>query len=216
MNLKFIQTYSKMSASYQALQNEELLYSAEIPLNFLGLKSILYKNNRTLYSLSFDMIGSLSNVIKTRKSERNLPYNILDENGEAVGDICLKRTKFFMGYSFFELRLKHTIYYIYQVGCGKKGIKITIYIGDNQIALIEKGTVTYDNKDIYEITSIDEYSAEIAVLFNIYYDFTRYGNSGEYVSKSKEISYVYTLNKELKSKYNPEFKSSYSSEPTIR
>ena len=47
------------------------------------------------------------------------------------------------------------------------------------------------------------------MLFNIYYDFTRYGNRGEYVYKSKEISYVYTINKKLKSKYNDEFKAKH-------
>ena len=207
MQLKFIQTQSKMKASYQVLQNELLVYNADIPLNFSGQKFSLNKNDHLLYSLSLDRAESMANIIKSTTLDRHFPYNIFDEYGESVGDICSKRTRFFWGYSYFELRLNNHTYTIYEVCCGKQGIKIPIYDGSEQIAIIEKGVTTYDNKDSYEITSKDECSAEIAVLFNVYYDFDKYGNYGEYAYKSKEISYSYTLNKELKSKYNKEFKA---------
>lgn len=71
MQLKFMQIQSKMKASYQVLQNEVLVYNADIPLNFSGQKFSLHKNDRLLYSLSLDKAGSMANIIKSTKLDRH-------------------------------------------------------------------------------------------------------------------------------------------------
>ena len=98
---------------------------------------------------------------------------------------------------------------MYEIGLGKEGIKLPIYRDDTQVALIEKDLVVYDNKDTYEIIAIDEMSLEVSALFNLYYDFVKHGNYGEINYKSKERYYLYTMNKELKNKYDSTFKMKY-------
>lgn len=208
MNYKFIQTHSGLSALYEARINDYITYTAEIPHNFIGAKSNFIKNNILLYSLNFDWIEDVKSVLKPSKTRNIRPFNICNVEGPIIGSLSKKRTKAFWGYCYYLLTLNEKVYRIYQVGCGKQGIKIPIYSEDDkQIALIEKETVVYDNKDIYEITAIDEASAEIATLFNLYYDYDQYARQGEFVIKSKNISYSYSLHKEEKAKYNPEFKS---------
>lgn len=117
-----------------------------------------------------------------------------------------KRNEIFLGYEYYEYHFFGKEYVAYEIGMGKEGIKIPLYDVERQIALIEKSTVVYDNKDEYDIYAIDAKALEIAVLFNLYYDFTRFGRFGEFAYKSKETEYLYTLKKELKSKYDPNFK----------
>ena len=52
-------------------------------------------------------------------------------------------------------------------------------------------------------------SIEVSALFNLYYDFVKHGNYGEINYKSKETYYLYTMNKELKNKYDSTFKMKY-------
>lgn len=209
MKCKFMQTKSKIAAQYQCLNENTVLYTAEIPVNFRGLKAQVLRNSEVIYRINFDKIDSLKKMKKDRLLEKIIPYNIYDTNNSLVGSICLKRTKFFNGYMYYEFILNDIKYIMYEIGLGKEGIKVPIYIGDTQIALIEKDPVVYDNKDTYEIIAIDEKSLEVATLFNLYYDFIRFGNYGEIAYKSKKTYYLYTTKKELKNKYDSNFKMMY-------
>lgn len=96
---------------------------------------------------------------------------------------------------FFELHLDDEEYKIYEVGLGKQGIKLSAYIGDQQIALIEKGAHTANKLDSNDLTAVDAKTAQISSLFCVYYDFIRFGNHGGVSVNSKEVTYVYTGNK---------------------
>lgn len=210
MRCKFIQTKSKIAAQYECLNEDEVLYTAEIPLNFRGAKAQLFRNSEVLYTIKSDKINYSEEWRKEKLPKRRLPYNIYDANNNLVGSICrLKNTKFFNGYIYYELILNDTKYLMYEIGLGKEGIKLPIYRDDTQVALIEKDSVVYDNKDTYEIIAIDEMSLEVSALFNLYYDFVKHGNYGEINYKSKETYYLYTMNKELKNKYDSTFKMKY-------
>ena len=209
MKCKFIQTKSKIAAQYQCLNENEVLYTAEIPVNFRGLKAQVLRNSKVIYRINFDKIDSLKKMKKDRLIEKIIPYNIYDINNNLVGSISLRRTKFFNGYMYYELILNDVKYIMYEIGLGKEGIKVPIYKDDTQVALIEKDPVVYDNKDTYEIIAIDEKSLEVSTLFNLYYDFIRFGNYGEINYKTKKSYYLYTTKKELKSKYDSNFKMMY-------
>lgn len=75
---------------------------------------------------------------------------------------------------------------------------------DIQVGLIEKDNVSYDNKSTYTINTLNKHYQMLAFFFSVYYD-NAYYSPKEVAYKSKEINYEYTLNKELKSKYNSKF-----------
>ena len=125
--------------------------------------------------------------------------------GNFCGAIYRKRTKGFFGYYYFELHLNDKEYKFYEIGLGKQGIKIPVYVGEQQVALIEKDTHTANNLDSYNLSSVDGKTAQAASLFCVYYDFVRFGNHGEVSVNSKQVTYIYTGNKKLKEKYNPDW-----------
>ena len=209
MKAGFIQTHANLSAAYSLISDGVVKYHAEIPLNFKGSHAGFFEGDRLRYKLCFDRLESIKGLFKGRVAANMFPFSIWSSDDELVGHAYLKRSKAFFGYMYFEYVLNGKTFYAYEVGMGKQGIKIPIYDEDKQIALIEKGVVVYDNKDEYEIVGIDDYAIEVAALFNLYYDFVRFGRYGQVVYKSKEVSYLYTINKELKNKYDQTFKKLY-------
>lgn len=122
-----------------------------------------------------------------------------------IGYLCIRRTRYFFGYSFFELNYKDEIYRFYSIGMGKAGLKIPMYTDrNNQVGLIEKDTVTYDNKSTYTIHTFGEHEQMLAFLFSVYYDNAFY-STNEIARHKKQTTYQYTLNKKLKNKYDPNF-----------
>lgn len=204
MILQFIQTRTKLSAAYEVLEGDSRLYHAEIPLSIKELSLQLYKLDQMICYITVN--HEFKNTFSWAKTKVLSSQNIYNRYNELVGVINLKRTKTFGGYPYYEVSLNQQLFQIYAVGCGKEGIKIPIYYGEEQIALIEKDPTVYNNQDRYQIMAVDEYAADIACLFNLYYDFIRFGHRGEFVSNTKYTNYEYTVNKELKSKYNPQFK----------
>lgn len=207
MIVKLIQTRANISSEYNVVsQNGEILYSATIPLNTKFSQIELYRNNAQIYTLNFNASESAKNIFRIGAKVKTLPFIINDSMGDSVGEIYSKYTKFFLGYPYFEILLDGHTYQAYRIGMGKEGLKIPIYEKECQVALVEKPTVVKDNKDEYEISALDPSSLELAVIFTIYFDVSNYGNRGEVVYKKTQVEYINTLNKELKSKYDPNFK----------
>lgn len=211
MQTTLVQTRSHISASYTTMRGDNVQYTAEIPLNQINLCSsvALYENGLFLYSLRFDHKESLKNPGRTHPAINRAPFQLLNEHGETVGHIYVKRTGAFFGYRYFNFLYLGLPYTIYEVGLGKQGIKIPIYHNQHQIALIEKDPVVYDNKDVYSIISTDAFAQRLAVVFAIYYDFVRFGNHGQYAYHSKKAQHLHSMNKTIKSKYDPAFALQY-------
>ena len=202
MHYRVQQTKSAIRADYDVMENGEVLYSATIPFNVKGYKALFSRSGQLAYTIERDVIASLRRL--SSGGEKVIDYySIKDCMGNTAGAIYRKRTKGFFGYYFFELHLDGKEYKIYEIGLGKQGIKLPVYIGEQQIALIEKGTHTANNLDSYDLSAVDAKTAQISSLFCVYYDFMRFGNHGEVSVNSKQVTYVYTGNKKLKEKYNP-------------
>jgi len=205
MKMRFVQTYAAFKASYAAIIGDSIVYTAELTRDFkLGVYADFLQGGQLKYRLCFDDNETLKNLLKFNPPAGLMPFNIWSPNNELLGHIGLKRTKSFSGYEYYEYDFYGVRYLAYGVGMGKDGRKIPIYQNDRQIALIEKNPVVYDTKDEYDIYAIDGNFSEVAAIFNLYYDFVRFARFN--VTKTKKTEYLYTLNKELKSKYNPDFK----------
>ena len=199
------QTRSSMGADFVlATNNNHDLYTAQIRLGAGSPDISLVQNNEPVLMLSGDEISI--DVKGALRRERTL-FFIKKPNGEMCGEISSKVVKKFMaGYRYVQIEFNSELYNCYEVGMGKEGSFECIYIGDQQIAMIEKATVVSDNKDFYKIYIKDDKYIEIVCLFAVYYDHATARNYNEVAIKSKKVSYEYTLNKELKGKYNPQFK----------
>lgn len=215
IRLEFEQTVSGLTNQrYEVRENGSLLYSAWVPFEVTGHEGIVHRLGEEVYRLRHDGNSGIVSVHSTgrkRPDYKHLSsFSVLDADGNAWGRLYRCRSKPYFGFLFYEFVLDGMLYTIYEVGCGKDGIKLPVYNGDKQVGLIEKGAVTYDNKDTYSIAAINKRVAEAGVLFTLYYDFVRFGRRGEVSRRSKKTRYYYTTNKALKEKYNPDWKSTNS------
>lgn len=180
------------------------LYHAQVRLGRESSDIALIQNDERILMLSseevpIDVMGILF--------RDKVLYNIKKLNGDICGEIALKVVKKFLaGYKYIQINFNAELLNCYEVGMGKEGKFVCIYIGDRQVALIEKSNVVYDNLDSYKIYLEDEKYMQIVCLYLVYYDHATSANSNEFADKSKKTSYEYSPNKELKSKYNPQFK----------
>lgn len=206
----FSQTHSGMTADYSVKYGDTETFAAHVPINYAGYCANLFQNGEQIYQLKWDSSANIKNLPKIGTNKELAIYDIIDSTLGICGHICRKRNKNFWGYFFFEMSFNDETYIMYEVGLGKQGIKLPIYKGTSQIALIEKDTITINNKDKYVIHSHLGKDLLIATLFSLYYDYLRFGHHGEISVASKKTFTLYSTNKELKSKYDPMWKISGS------
>lgn len=202
----FVQIKSALSANYKIVSGGQCLYTAEIPFNLKGSSARLICEAKTVFTIEHDIKSAIVGSFKKPSNKKRNLYIITNADGCACGSIAKIRTKAFRGYCFYELLLNDVQYIIYEIGMGNEGIKLLVFRGNVQIALIEKASTTIDNLDVYSIYLEDTQASLAVTLFNLYYDFCRFGNHGEASKHSKTMHYVYTTNRELKAKYDPMWK----------
>jgi uncharacterized protein YxjI len=205
MIIEMIQTRSFTGADFVFSTNSnENLYTAQVRFDVVKPNINLMQDNETILALSSENI----NVLKESFKREPTFFEIIKPNGETCGKISSKfiKTFLFFGRSHTQITYNSEVYDCYVVGKGKEGTFVCIYSGEQQIALIEKHTVVYDNKDTYTLYIKDDKHAELICLFATYYDHSANSNYNEYAANSKKVNYYYTYNKELNSKYNPQFK----------
>lgn len=202
----FYQTRSGLSAEYTATYNGITHYTAYVPINYAGYCADLFHNGERIFQLRWNSTANAGALLKSESDKGLAVYDIIDSSNRIRGNIRRKisKNKFF-GYYFFEMSFDNEIFTMYEVGLGKEGIKLPIYNGSNQFALIEKEIETINNNDRYTIHSHLGSELTIATLFTLYYDYLRFGHHGEFSSSSKKSFYLFSTNKELKSKYNPKW-----------
>lgn len=206
MIINLNQTRSNLNMEYEFINEYNLIYKSSIPMKFIGREVLFSNNKEALYKLGFSLKDNLKNGLSLGTNRGITPYSIKNIEGVEVGSVELRRTKLLFGYQYYEINFESSLYRAYEIGLGKEGIVIPIYKDDMQIALIEKPTKVYDNKDTYTIYIEDGKYAIAVLLFSIYFDSVNFGHYNEVVYKTQSTTYTYTLNKELKSKYNPNFK----------
>lgn len=171
--------------------------------NFSGNHKINFLNNEI--SLKFFNESAIENYIKN--AYRPCEICIGEEKR---GYICqrAKKTGFFTSYTYDEMVFDMQKNNMYPIDLGKLGSVNTIWDDTLQLAQVEKDNVVYNELHEFNIFSIDEKSALISLMFCCYIYTITFFKSGIKVKKSVERYYSgKTKNKELLSKYNPNFKS---------
>lgn len=202
------QTKSAFSARFEIQVGTNVYGIAEVKNNLtFGGACDIYIRGAFAYKISYDINERLASTVKTGEKKKLIPYMITGADGACLGKISLKQSGgFFLNrYGYYEMEFYGRTYIMYSVGMGKEGMKYPIYVDGMQIALIEKPCEVENNLDNYRVYSMyDEYS-DIAHIFCLYIDMVTHPNRGEIVTKSVQKNYKITTNKELKSKYNPDF-----------
>lgn len=194
------QTASGFSAHYVVYKNDTVISNAHINNNFVFGGSVQFDS--FLDGSIFDMCYKPFD-----KHISSVAYNVY-HNNEVIGRLSsVAEGKFLRAYEYFLFDFFGKTYRIYEVGLGDDGIKYPIYSDDKQIALIEKERVVYNNLDEYEIFAANDPDAFISYIAALYIDQRRYSHHGEKNTSAYEKYYLKTTNKELKAKYDPNFKS---------
>lgn len=182
------------------------LYTAQVRFNKLLTNISLFQNDEPVLSLSYNINDIPRSFIQSLKMEGAL-YCINNPDGETCGEISYKTVRsLFRGYSYNQIIFNSEVYVSYTVGMGKKGIFECIYSGNQLIAMIEKHPVVYNNLDTYKIYIKDNKHMDMVCLFAVYIDHTTSSSYTSSSCKSRTATYEYTLRKEIKDKYDPNFK----------
>ena len=134
------------------------------------------------------------------------PYKIVLGEGKHG---CVYQTSqkegWFSKIDYHQLVLDGVIYNMYPIGFGSEGSKNPIYMGNEQIALIEKDCVVYNELHQYRIYIADKEWAMVALIFAYYMYINAGYKPGVKVTQSVSKTVSTTTNKKLKQKYVPVF-----------
>ena len=197
-----------LSASYKMFTVDNCVWgSAEIPFNAIGgkISCVIPENTQVLMEYQ-------------RKS--GIRYYELQLFGKSIGyikQVWRKGSLFKPGFEYHRVFWEGKEYNIYPIGMGKEGIYYPCYERDNngnelqQVGLIHKPGIVHDLKDQYTCFAEKKEVMNFLMLYVIYTDIWDYRDTGEMAIKSTKAKYVVSRNKELLSKYTPNYlKKSHS------
>lgn len=188
------------SGEFEIFNNNELVgnVSFEGKLNSMEANFI-----GTLFGKEFSL--NCVNEILTGSNKKFRPYNII-ENNAIVGEVYQTEYKksVFSKYDYIKYFYNQKEYNLYSIGLGEKGV-CSLYYNEEQIAQINKDGIIYNDLHNYDIYSIDENSALIAILMSCYMYVNACYKPGVKAIESVKKNYSKTTNKDLISKYNPEW-----------
>ena len=188
------------SAEFEILENDSVIGQAFIKGKLGSMEAIVdcTFHNKNL-SLKF------ANKILTGSSKKFRPYNII-ENENITGEIfqTVFRKNFFSKYEYIKCNYNEEEFKLYSIGLGDKSVCV-IYENDIQISQIEFSNVVYNDLHDYTIYIKDDDNIFISILLNYYLYVVGKFKPGVKVSKSVVKYYQKDSNKDLISKYDPDW-----------
>ena len=186
------------SANFEIIENNNIVgnisMEGKVGTMEVSLNGLLYEKKFNLKCLS---------EIKTGNNKRFRPYNIL-ENSNVIGQIYQTEFKrsIFSKYDYNKCFYKEQEYNLYSIGLGEKSVNV-LFKDNVQIAQIEKDGTIYNDLHNYNIYSIDRESTFISVLMSCYMYIIACYKPGLKITDSVKKVYSKTTNKDLISKYDP-------------
>jgi hypothetical protein len=187
-----------------SLENDPTLYNARIKLGTNSPDIDLIRKEEQILSLSSDEVPS--DMMSIFGREKILSY-IKKPNGDICGEVSLKVARKLMArYKYIQINYNAELINCYEVRMGKEEVFICLYLGNVQIAMIEKSSVVHENTEYSKIYIKNDKYIEIVCLYAVYYEYLTLISNNELLSKARREKCELTQNRELKSKYNPTFK----------
>lgn len=207
------QETSRSFSGYQVLVNDQQKYRIEVYSRMMGHASIHIYQDVNSEIMSLRSNEELDRKLKARHpyAKVTLPHALIAHNNQEIGMIAKMDKKFSLRdlfgksiKSWYQATRFDRDYLMYEVCCGAEGIKLPIYEGDTQIALIEKPSVIAHDKDIYEVHCLENCDLLISTIFAIYYDLAMSNNSTQFDTKTAPGK---TSPKVVLEKYDKKFKA---------
>ena len=191
------QNKEMFEANFNIISNENILGS-------INVKGRLGSTEVSLKGFYNNLQFELKNINNLHEKNKNFKTYQIIVSGKKVGEIYQvdKKTSLFSKYSYNELNYEGKYYKEYGIGLGKE-VKNTIYLNENQISQINKETIIYNDLHNFKIYVKNDKYLLVAILFSCYMYINGCFKPGVKVKKSIVKCYNKTTNKELNSKYNP-------------
>ena len=203
MEYKFTQTKMGIDSKYTLEYNNKAIYFGSVEYSD-QLAMRIYTKDALVYSLIY-----MQSSVEKKEIEKQLVYplnifKLTNNIDEILGFASLSRNKIFFGYSYFQIVCGDIVYTGYEIGLGKKGLFLCIYINDMQVALFERNNIIVNNLDTYTVNTNQHENLELIFLLGIYYDYLQKRNTAN-IKYSKTQYILSSTNKELLSKYDSNF-----------
>lgn len=188
------------SAEFEILENDNVVGQAFIKGKLSSMEAIV---DGTFHNKNFSL--RFSNKVLTGSSKKFRPYNII-ENENLTGEIfqTVFKKNFFSKYEYIKCNYNKEEFKLYSIGLGDKSVCV-IYKNDIQISQIEFSNVIYNDLHDYTIYIKDDDNIFISILLNYYLYVVGKFKPGVKVTKSVIKYYQKDFNKDLISKYNPDW-----------
>lgn len=137
-----------------------------------------------------------------------MSFKLFDSDNQVIGTVRGENKKvkgFLQSYSYRVFTKKDHSYFLYEVGFGNKGLYLCIYEDDELIAIAEKELTVINYKDIYTVYALSLSNLSDIMALIMHYDVTAYGDIMEISLLSVRKKKVNTVQKELISKFDPDF-----------
>lgn len=188
------------SAEFEILENDSVIGQVFIKGKLGSMEAIV---DGTFHNKNFSL--KFANKILTGSSKKFRPYNII-ENENITGEIfqTVFRKNLFSKYEYIKCNYNEEEFKFYSIGFGDKQV-CAIYKNDIQISQIEFSNVIYNELYDYAIYIKDDDNTFISILLTYYLYVMGKFKPGVKVNKSVVKYYQKDSNKDLISKYDPDW-----------
>ena len=203
MIFKIKQTKTNFSLQWVVTKGDDLICVVDAPYKGYFDATITFSDGA-----KYRMYCNPSDTTFGKRLEDRLSFRVFDTSNNLIG-VFVGRTKktgkLFGGYVYYELNFCNRQYIGYEIGRASQGIALCLYYNDKLLSICDKNIHVVNFQDDYNIYCENFDDIYMSTLFTIYYDMAKFPDMREIKLYSQVETYMVTANKELKSKYDPEF-----------
>lgn len=186
------------------IEKNETISQVSLPFPFPKQIEVQYDDER--YSVAFVILNYSRTHIEEINEPKSAPFVIRTASDEICGALFRKSQESMFGYMYYELFFNDQTYTVYVVGRGDEGLKMPVYnSAGKQIALIERATLK--KYEVCELYAIDKTAEKVALFYLLYNELRKLAENRGAEAQQEMQKIPYSLNKELQSYYNEDFKN---------
>lgn len=188
------------SAEFEILENDSVVGQVFINGKVGSIDAIV---DGTFYNKNFSL--KFANKVLPGSNKKFRPYNII-ENKNITGETfqTVFKKNFFSKYEYIKCNYNEEEFKLYSIGFGDKQVCV-IHKNDIQISQIEFSNAIYNDLHDYTIYIKDDDNTFISILLTCYLYVIGKFKPGVKVTKSVVKYYQKDSNKDLISKYDPDW-----------
>lgn len=199
MNIKFQQDSTDLFSAYFVIFEDGSKVGELSFQGGLGSMEGVWNGFFKSHQINMKRIGGINSQKDFRPYELNVDGRICGSVRQTIHNGGL-----FHKYEYHTMEFSGSSADLYAVAFGSN-VSFPLYLNGVQVAQIDKEHTVYDGLHLFDIYGLDDNSLLISVLFCCYMFTVGYYHAGEKIISGVKKVYSKTTNRELISKYNPEF-----------